>query len=393
MKTLYLMYKASSRFFLKELFLILQMVIVIVLLNSAITPFINYRRLERVVFDGLPENSLFYSAPLEVHGIFDNKSPDYLSVFESNEDVAAICKTYRVSSNRINGEYANVILYNSAVFEELAPLLKSGEWRYDTDGVYVNSALEKLLGNGTASIELALNYEDFQNGNTIKLKRRVIGVINAHDVVYDFSGPSVEGMGTDFEYERNINPEHPKLLALVPYDFENGEVKPIAACAVLKLQDGVEPEEFAGRYSKNDLNGDLTLKPDLRAYDIKRLVGIYRLDLMLGILLLLSSVFGIGGYTYLKTKLLQKQMGIYTICGCKKSMYRSIVLLTNAIIVAVSVALAFVFKDFVDSEGYDTTASIIIAASVAACVYLVPVIMTLHSAARLSFSKLLYYGD
>lgn len=390
MKTLYLMYKACSRFFLKELFLIIQMVIVIVLLNSSITPFVNYRRVERVSYDSLPTNSLVYSKP--IGNPFANDEADYLSVFNSNEDIEAIIKTHRVHAT-INGMSANVILYNKDLFEQLPSLLSSGEWRYDTNGVYVNSELAGIIGGGMACIEFDLPLNDYSDDVIITIERRPIGVIKATEVVYDFDAPSADRMATDFQYDRNVHPETPRLLALVPYDFENPKDGIISGCAVLKLRNGVQPEEFANRYSKTTLNGDLVLKPALRAESLRRLINIYRLDFMIGIMLLLSSFFGIGGYTYLKTKLLQKQMGIYTICGCKKSIYRRIVLLTNAVIVAVAVALALTFKDIIDSEGYDTSASLAIAATVAVCVYLVPVIMTVVSASRLSFSKLLYYGD
>ncbi len=390
MKTLYLMYKACSRFFLKELFLILQMSIVIVLLNSAITPFVNYRRVERVSYDSLPTNSLVYSEP--IGNPFVNDETDYLSVFESNVDVEAVIKTYYASA-LINGASADVILYNRAVFEHLPSLLDSGEWLYDTDGVYVNSALSNHIGSGKARIELYLSFDDSSADGAYVMERTPAGRIKSTEVAYNFTAPSADCMATDFQYERNVHPETPRLLALVPYDFENMKDGITSGCAVLKLRDGVQPEEFAGRYSKANLNGNLVLKPALRAESCKRLINLYRLDLMLGIMLLISSIFGIGGYTYLKTKLLQKQMGIYTICGCKKSIYRRIVLLTNAVIVAIAVALALTFKDIIDGEGYDTSASLAIAAAVAVCVYLVPVIMTVASASRLSFSKLLYYGD
>ena len=47
MKTLYLIYRSCSKHFVREIFLIFQITVVIILLNTAITPFVNAYRVER----------------------------------------------------------------------------------------------------------------------------------------------------------------------------------------------------------------------------------------------------------------------------------------------------------------------------------------------------------
>ena len=57
MKTLYLIYKSCSKHFVREIFLIFQITVVIILLNTAITPFVNAYQVERVISDGMPKNA------------------------------------------------------------------------------------------------------------------------------------------------------------------------------------------------------------------------------------------------------------------------------------------------------------------------------------------------
>ena len=60
MKTLYLIYKSCSKHFVREIFLIFQITVVIILLNTAITPFVNAYQVERVISDWMHKKAAYY---------------------------------------------------------------------------------------------------------------------------------------------------------------------------------------------------------------------------------------------------------------------------------------------------------------------------------------------
>lgn len=62
MKIIYLMYKSCSKGFIKEILLIIQMSITIVLLSSSLTPFVNNVYLEQNSIAGISEGNLYYTA-------------------------------------------------------------------------------------------------------------------------------------------------------------------------------------------------------------------------------------------------------------------------------------------------------------------------------------------
>ena len=87
-------------------------------------------------------------------------------------------------------------------------------------------------------------------------------------------------------------------------------------------------------------------------------------------------------------------MGIYKICGCRNTTYAKIILMTDLILVAVSSLLAFSLRNvIVLGEGNDSMASFLISVGFIVFICISPIILTVVSARRLSFSELLYFGD
>lgn len=160
------------------------------------------------------------------------------------------------------------------------------------------------------------------------------------------------------------------------------------------MRNGTDAENYISDLPDGTYNGHLYLRSELSANSQKRLIGTYKVDALLSILLTVSSVFGISGYTYLKTKALQKQMGIYKLCGCRNTTYAKIILMTDLILVAASALLAFSLRNVIIlGEGNDSTASFLISVGLIAFICISPIILTVLSARRLSFSELLYFGD
>ena len=86
--------------------------------------------------------------------------------------------------------------------------------------------------------------------------------------------------------------------------------------------------------------------------------------------------------------------GIYKICGCRNTTYAKIILMTDLILVAVSSLLAFSLRNvIVLGEGNDSMTSFLISVGFIIFICISPIILTVISARRLSFSELLYFGD
>ena len=84
----------------------------------------------------------------------------------------------------------------------------------------------------------------------------------------------------------------------------------------------------------------------------------------------------------------------YKLCGCRNTTYAKIILMTDLILVAASALLAFSLRNVIIlGEGNDSTASFLISVGFIAFICISPIILTVLSARRLSFSELLYFGD
>lgn len=390
MKTLYLIYKSCSKHFVREIFLIFQITVVIILLNTAITPFVNAYQVERVISDGMPKNAAYYSRPTFYDDQEKNANP--FGIFETDERIASVCMTY-YTSGKVNGQEADILLYNEGMFEYFSSILKNGEWTYDTSGIILNAALREYVGRYKVTVTVT------DDAVTLGGEYDILGTTNSKDIVYSIdaggSAPETSQLGVNFEYIRNISPDHTPFLAIIPFDIEgNPNLLSSIGGAVLAMYDEFDAENYISSMPNNTYNGHLYLRSELSANSRNRLIGTYKVDALLSILLTVSSVFGISGYTYLKTKALQKQMGIYKICGCRNTTYAKIILMTDLILVAVSSLLAFSLRNvIVLGEGNDSMTSFLISVGFIIFICISPIILTVISARRLSFSELLYFGD
>lgn len=390
MKTLYLIYKSCSKHFAKEIFLILQITTVIILLNTAITPFVNNFRLERAVLKGIPENAVYCSRPTFYYE--GEKNEDPFKIFNADTRVENVCMTY-YTSGEVNGLKADILLYSKGVFDNFSSVLKNGHWTYDTSGIYLNEALQKYTSGKRVSVDVSDGTLAFSDEYGIS------GTTNKEDIVYRIdvggSAPEISQIAVNFEYIRNISTAHTPFLAIIPFDFDGRpDLLSSLGGSVLVLKSGVDPNEYVSDLSEKSYSGQLCLLSELRENSRHRIEETYKFDSLLAVLLAVSAVFGISGYTYLKTKSLQKQMGIYKICGCKNTAYAKIILLTNLILVTVSSLAAFLLRNIISlGEGNDSAASFLISITFIVFICLAPIIITLSSVKRLTFSELLYFGD
>ena len=391
MKTLYLIYRSCSKHFVREIFLIFQITVVILLLNTAITPFVNAYQVEHIISGGMPENAVYYSRPTfySEHA----KDTDPFGMFMTDDRVGSICLTY-YTQGKVNGQETDILLYNEGMFKHFSSLLKNGEWVYDTSGIILNEALREYVGDHKATVTVA------DDAVTFSGEYNILGSVNAGDIVYNIvaggSEPEISQLGVNFEYVRNTSATpHTPFLAIIPFDFESApELLSSVGGAVLIMRNGTNAEKYISDLPDGTYNGHLYLRSELSANSQKRLIGTYKVDALLSILLTVSSVFGISGYTYLKTNALQKQMGIYKLCGCRNTTYAKIILMTDLILVAASALLAFSLRNVIIlGEGNDSTASFLISVGFIAFICISPIILTVLSARRLSFSELLYFGD
>ena len=119
MKTLYLIYRSCSKHFVREIFLIFQITVVILLLNTAITPFVNAYQVEHIISGGMPENAVYYSRPTfySEHA----KDTDPFGMFMTDDRVGSICLTY-YTQGKVNGQETDILLYNEGMFKHFSSL-------------------------------------------------------------------------------------------------------------------------------------------------------------------------------------------------------------------------------------------------------------------------------
>lgn len=131
------------------------------------------------------------------------------------------------------------------------------------------------------------------------------GIINPHDIVYDLksagSQPEYSEIGSDYSQLRHLVPSRPQLLAIVPFDImEHHASCEMIGGTVVKLEEDISPAAFVESFNASNLNEKMFLRSALEENSMKRLIGLYRFDALVCILVSVSALFGIGGYTYLR---------------------------------------------------------------------------------------------
>lgn len=174
---------------------------------------------------------------------------------------------------------------------------------------------------------------------------------------------------------RHLIPTRTKLLAIVPFDIRaNHPTYDMIGGAIIELQDSSESTDFVREYNASLRSGKMFLKMDLEANSIRRLVGTYKYDALISILVSISTLLGVGGYTYLRLDDLKKQMGIYIFCGCPFKLYSTIIIMLNIILLTVPAVVAYYTRNIlVLSEGYDSIGSFAIAFVFVLGVSLIPI--------------------
>lgn len=392
MKLLYLLYKACTKQLKSEIFMMIQVFVAVVLLNTSIIPFVKYGQLYYCIANNIPDEMIYYSvptfAPMDGANAFD-----FISNLYADERIESICITYH-TVGYINGENADVYLYIPEVFDFLNSSLASGSWNYKENTIYVNQGIHSKFGKNN-EYEVVIN-DSFFN---IQGEYLLAGIINDHDIVFDITRggtyPEYSDIGTDYTELRHLNPTHTKLLAIIPFDIRSYRSNcEMIGGGIIKLQENVDLENFIHEYNMSGSGGKMFLKSDLEANSMKRLIGTYKYDALIGILVSISTLFGVGGYTYLRLDALKKQMGIYSFCGCSFKLYSKIILLLNTVLLTIPTGLAYYARNvLVLSEGYDSIWSFVIAFVFVCGVSLIPLTMTIYSSKKLSLTQLIYHGD
>lgn len=373
MKLLYLMFKTHSKGFAREIFLMLQIFVSVSILNAALLPFINYFEQSSIIKKGMDNAFAYYSVP---YG--DAGGEDYVGKFLTDPKISDVGLTY-YTLGKVNGIPADIYLYNEGMFDQLELALEEGSWVYGEHVIYMNSDLYDLCGTSESGVSVSL-MEDIP----IPESRTVGGIINRKNVVFDcgIAGgkPGLEVLSKDFSDLRNINSSRTRYLAIIPFDLSaSSELRAKLSGAILHFGSADEAAAYAAEYNAADENGRITLLPELYANSEDRLTKTYNLQIVIGGLMALSSLFGIGGYTYLKIEAMRSQAGVYAICGCTKGKYSRIILFSQIPIIVVPVAAAFGLRNVLTmTEGENTLYSLLIAVGFACAVFILPIIVTLH---------------
>lgn len=392
MKLLYLLYKTCTKHFKSELLMMVQVFVVVILLNTSIIPFVKYSQLHYWIASKIPDEMVYYSVPTFAP-LYGEDAFDYFTSLHTDTRIKSICFTYH-TVGYVNGEKADVYLYSPDVFAFLNGPLESGSWNYSEEVVYINQGIHAAFDNSQ-------EYEIIVKDNLFSIQGTftTAGIINDHDIVFDITRagahPEYSEIGIDYSGIRHLTPTHTQLLAIIPFDF----LKYRSSCemiggALIELCEGIDPEAFAQEYNLSSAGGAMFLKSDLEKNSLKRLVGTYKYDALISILVSISTLFGIGGYTYLRLDDLKKQMGIYLLCGCPPKLFSKIIIILNIILLTIPAMLAYYARNIlVLSEGYDSIWSFIIALVFVCGVSAIPLTVTIYTSRKLSLTQLIYHGD
>lgn len=383
MKMLYLTFKTYSKGFAREIFLMLQIFVSVSILNAAILPFVNYFEQEHIIRNCVDNSVAYYSVPYER----TEGGMDYVGRFLDGGTAFEVGLSYH-TIGVVNGQDADIYLYSKGMFSAVKLLLSSGQWRYDEGTVYLNQALyDKCAGEKISVDPIGI---ELPSGEALKAG----GVINKKELVFDCGvaggEPGIEALSRCFS-DAGTNGSRERFVAIIPFDLAtNAELRTKLTGAVLRFDSPEAARAYAAQYAASGESGKISLMSELYSNAQKKIVKTYNLQIVIGTLMTISTLFGIGGYTYLNIQSARGQMGIYSLCGCTKRAYYLIILFSQLPVIFIPAAMAFALRNvLIMSEGTNTGLSLLIASGFVFLVFLAPVAVAAHSSRKIPFYSLI----
>ena len=360
MKCLIVLRKQYSRFFLRELVIMLMVVFILLALYGALSPLFYSITLNRQVSSALPDNAIyFYPSQRILSSVvmnpFDseNEQRSLDAMIDGLADefgVSGIGKTRSYGIGRDwsgTGRDTEYIGYNDDLIEHASLPLAEGTWldeHMDDEAVpvVVGGAFrdqDHLRVGDRLSIDFA--------ADGVKTECVVVGILNEDDMYLSIgvgqTMPSTLSLATLYRWEWDDPEAFDTGILIFPSSRAEGRMLGFTSPGCLFFFDGGQnTSEREAMLSSLDRYGHSGVLPEMIKNEYMRIVAVYNGDMVTSFSLFIFCILGLGGYTILMLERNTRITQIYRVCGMTKAYGTGMEILSVALLVILPAILTLV---------------------------------------------------
>ncbi|CZT57466.1 ABC transporter permease [Solibaculum mannosilyticum] len=337
MKFLYLLLKQHSRFFLREIIIMLQIVFLVYSITMVTAPIAFTLTTSKQLEHSIHQKAVYMSPYLRIQTLLkdmgDEKEKKALEsdLEKSVASVEGLLGQGKMGTTAfgLGGSiYVNAFCYNEDLIKYTKLPLSEGKWFSEVENT--ERRIPVILGGKTKNVlevgqefPALISMWDENGRQEIEVTGVVIGKLADEDLYFRFDAwgeePLIEVLAhRASSSETASNPQED--FVLTPLEAIPEEVRPTPMASRLLFLDPSQGEESTAQYLKDNF-GDYsvyhTIPEIFGNQNQSDLRGANTYVVLSGVLFLLC-IFGLGGYLLLSLSKNEFMLGVYYLCGMRK---------------------------------------------------------------------------
>ena len=369
MKFLYLLLKEHSRFFIREIIIMAQVMFLIYSIAMCTGPIAYSIATNTAIRQSIHQKAIYMNPYSRIKNIVSGYSShtreekEALSqqVEESVQSVDGLIGQGEISLNTlsIGNQSCYAFCYSDDLIKYIQLPLEEGHW-FSDEIVTINGRVPVIVG-GTikGKYEVGQEFEGKMSGMTsesveeVTIPCVVVGILGEEDVFFRFDSYGSEPQLGEIARRRSDSKEEQIPILIMPQSTLPEEIRSLPDTnRLLFLDDRVDEQQTVEKL--NDTYGELAtfhtideLFQNQIAWDLQN-ANTY--VVLAGVLFLLC-IFGLGGYLLLTLSENESIMGVYSLCGMTTGKMAAIVLIPVFFLLLIpTVIMSFLSAHFIPMQ-------------------------------------------
>lgn len=338
MKRLIIMTAMYSSRLGKECFLMLELIVLLILANFVLSPFIKDLSMRNVIMSHVPQHAIYRGASssdadtaLTVERM--NFLDEQIQTLPGLIGQGKVSKYYSIFGKTDKDNVTSVIFYNDDMIRNTSLPLSEGAWHNEpgTDpcSIYIGGTLKEQYDVGDP-IEIQCTFVDFNSDGSedsqikIDISAVVAGKLDGEDFYYHLGTPgSYASLRTIGQYANDqavkIGENVAGNIVIVAGAWSLVPLNMIAVNDLLFFDDSIDTVSDAAILQEaNPQLGSFTALETLDKNQRKETLQSLQFETIMLIVLLPLTLLGIGGYSVLMIIRKQRELALYHLCGMSK---------------------------------------------------------------------------
>lgn len=359
MKLWYLIKRSFSTSFFREMIIICLSMYMIFSLTAVLIPIGDTQTTYKTIEDSFLTDTIYYQPSLRIGNILtgmtlsDTQDVDVLrdeiaQSLSQIEGVVSIGETSHLTVPDVFGDdqsTALLVYYNQALRENTLPPLASGSW-FTTENESGDYLPVVVGGTYRDSCQVGDVFEatlDAQTDSTITCI--IVGILDEQDLIYQLNYGATNPTLDSIAYMNQLTSLTDGGIIIVPMEAVSLYPEQQSVSKFLFLDSDYTATSIETAYEASSLGSFYSVQTMYKTV-MNNLSYQYGKEIVIALALVLFGLFGLGGYTLLTSLQNERTIGIYYLCGMKRSTAILMQILTSVILTVIPVGLMLLLSPY-----------------------------------------------